>query len=122
MLRKYLKSEELLSPVRITSVVEFLVATGYVGRFAPRPWVKQQPSDAMNTATDLRLKEWGLYHADGNEHARDATRHAITLLRRAKGQRDGKLLKHLWPGLYGRGRAWDLAETAEVSSGTRRQA
>jgi hypothetical protein len=106
VLRKFLKSEELLSPVRITAVVEFFVANGHVGKFAPRPYAKQQPADAMRTATDERLKEWGFYRADGNEHARDATRHAITAFRNAKNQSTGKLRRHLWPQLYGPAGAW----------------
>jgi hypothetical protein len=110
VLRKFLKSAELLAPVRVNAVVEFIMATGYVGRFQPRPYVLQQPSDAKSTATDDRLKEWGLYRPDGQEHARDATRHAITLLRRAKGQVGKKLLTHLWPSLYERGAPYDVKE------------
>lgn len=94
ILRKQLRSRELLSPVRITSVIEYELER--VGR----PCFKQQPSEAKNTATDDRLKNWGLYRREGGEeHARDATRHAITFLRRAK---DRPNIRHrAWPSLYG---------------------
>lgn len=67
----------VLSPVRVGFGIDFSA------------WVRgkraflQQPSLAKSTATDERLRKWGLYRP-GSEHARDATRHAITFARRLK--------------------------------------
>ena len=100
ILRKYVKGRELLSPVRITAKVEYCFKRGLEGIDPPgrRIWL-QQPGMAMSTATDARLKDWGLYvSAGGEEHARDATRHAITFLRRA-GDRP-KLRHAAWPMTY----------------------
>lgn len=73
-----------LSPVRIANTVEWALSR----LFEPeRDMFRQMPSMAMTTATDVRLQRWGFYRADGLEHARDATRHAIVLLRRAKQKR-----------------------------------
>ena len=83
-----------LSPVRIKAVAEYIAATMFL---PARTVFDQMPSLAMTTATDERLKSWGLYHK-GEEHARDAERHAITFLRRAKTNR--KLRTAAWPKLY----------------------
>lgn len=93
VLRKMLRGEELLSPVRITAVLEFELSKS--GRVA----FKQQPSEAKGTATDDRLRAWSLYRREGGEeHARDATRHGITFLRRAK---ERPKLRHMaWPQRY----------------------
>lgn len=73
-----------LSPVRVHAVV------GYVIR--PRELHWQQPSLAMTTITDQRLKDMGLYPPlAGKPHARDATRHALTWARRRK--RDLEVMK-----------------------------
>lgn len=70
-----------LSPVRIASTVEWALSR----LFDPaRPMFRQMPSMVMGPANDDRLKRWGFYRADGQEHARDATRHAIVFLRRVK--------------------------------------
>lgn len=101
ILRKYVTGRELLSPVRITAKVEYVFKRGLEGIDPPgrRIWL-QQPGMAMNTATDARLKAWGLYiSAGGMVHARDATRHAITFLRRCG---DKPALRHAaWPMTYG---------------------
>lgn len=99
ILRKYVQGRELLAPVRITAAVEYVFWRGAEGIGQPgRPVFKQQPSLAMKTATDDRLRTWDLYLRDGNEHARDATRHAITFLRRAS---ERPQLRHrAWPGWY----------------------
>lgn len=101
-LRKFLKDKDLLSPVRITSKIEYAFRMGLQGIDPPgRNVFKQQPSMAMSTATDARLHDWGLYVREGGfGHARDATRHAITFLRRAG---DNPLLRNkAWPGVYGK--------------------
>lgn len=81
VLRKFSSARELLSPVRITARFE-----GRMDQAGdPRPIIKQQPSLAMTTITDDRLKKMGLYNATvGKEHGRDAVRHGLTWLKRAK--------------------------------------
>ena len=50
-----------------------------------RAIIKQQGSLAMTAITDERLKRMGLYTPlSGKEHARDAVRHNLTWLKRAK--------------------------------------
>lgn len=92
-LRQFRQDEDLLAPVRISAAFEYeLRGTGYGkkrGRSQGRRALKQQPSLAMTTMTDDRLKAAGLYPPTvGKEHARDAVRHAFTYLRR---QRDAFL-------------------------------
>ena len=100
ILRKYVSGRELLSPVRITAKVAYVFNRGLEGIEPPgRKIFRQQPSLAMSTATDARLKDWNLYVREGGEeHARDATRHAITFLRRASEK--PKLRRMAWPWLY----------------------
>lgn len=51
----------------------------------PRYFVTQTSSMAMNTVTDERQKEWGLW-IPGKEHARDAVKHAVTFLKAKREQ------------------------------------
>lgn len=93
ILRKQLRDRALLSPVRITEVLDFWCW------MEQRRTFKQQPSAAKGAVTDERLKAWGLYIREGGEeHARDATRHGIHFLRRAK--ESPKLRKMAWPYLF----------------------
>lgn len=99
-LRTFKMSRELLSPVRLTAKIEYVLYQGLEDcEPAGRRVFKQQPSQAKSTATDERLRQWGLYIREGGmEHARDADRHAITFLRRAK---DKPKIRHAaWPHLY----------------------
>lgn len=81
VLRKFLSSRELLAPVRVFSKFEHRMWMLPV----QRPIIWQPSSLAMSTITDQRLKKMGLYTAlVGKEHARDAVRHNLTWLRRAK--------------------------------------
>lgn len=99
-LRTFKQSRELLSPVRITAKLSYVMKHGLedVAPAGRRMWL-QEPSMAKSTATDDRLKDWGLYRrAGGEEHARDATRHAITFLRRCSDR--PKLRHNAWPRLY----------------------
>lgn len=93
-LRQLRMDSDLLSPVRVTAALgQRLWETG-------RDYHVQSPSDAKNVCTDDRLKEWGLYDAtDGMKHARDADRHAILFLRKAKSNK--RLRELAWPHLYG---------------------
>lgn len=81
VLRKFSSARELLSPVRICARFE-----GRMDQACDdRPIIKQQPSLAMAAITDARLKKMGLYNATvGLEHGRDAVRHNLTWLKRAK--------------------------------------
>ena len=95
LLRKRTADRELLSPVRLTAVLEWSVEDLGLQMSLHR----QQPSEAAAVATDDRLKDWGLYkRAGGMGHARDADRHSITFLRKAK-QR-GSVRGAAWPHLY----------------------
>jgi hypothetical protein len=99
-LRTFKMSRELLSPVRITAKVEYALFHGLQDCVPEgRRVFKQNPSLAKSTATDDRLKQWRLYIREGGmEHARDADRHAITFLRRAK---DKPKIRHAaWPHLF----------------------
>lgn len=94
ILRKMSKDEDLLAPVRLIAKIELLLWQEGIRSF------RQQPSEAKTTATDERLKSWGLY-VPGEEHARDASRHSITWLRKTKEK--AKLRVYSWPHLYGIG-------------------
>lgn len=89
------RSREFLSPVRITEKLDYALWKH------SREWFKQQPSEAKTTASDDRLKRWGMYQKEGGlVHARDSDRHAITFLRKAKEKLD--LRARAWPHLYGK--------------------
>lgn len=90
ILRQKRKDRDLLSPVRITAKVEWANWMWW-----GLPLVKQQPSLAKSSMNDARLKIWGAW-AIGEQHARDANRHNITLVRRF--QQNKKLLRNT---LYG---------------------
>lgn len=122
VLRQFNQDADLLSPVRMTARIEQVidmlnwergcgdymrhVGAQMLGEDEPAvpPWnawreirVRKQPVEiAMSTATDDRLKDWGLW-ATGAPHARDAMRHGITFLRRAK--TDERLRRWGWPEL-----------------------
>jgi hypothetical protein len=100
VLRQFSKDQDLLSPQRITAKLEqYLWTDG-------RDYFTQSPSEGKTTATDERLKTWGFYTSEGGMvHARDATRHALTFLRRASqpGLKGAGLRCAAWPHLYGMG-------------------
>lgn len=98
VLRQFDQKRDLLSPVRITAGVNQYLW------WRSRTYHIQSPGDAKTTATDARLKSWGLYDSHGGmQHARDADRHAITFLRKASmNNPKGKELRlthwgHLYP-------------------------
>jgi hypothetical protein len=72
-----------LSPVRLNAAFQWEFRNSGI------QIVTQQPSEAMRTVTDARLKGWGLYDETArfgkNEHARDATRHCTLGIRRWMG-------------------------------------
>lgn len=93
VLRQMRMDRELLSPVRITSAI------GYQLWKKGRDYHVQSPSDAKNICSDARLKTWGVYDPVGAlRHARDADRHALLFLRRAKKSREFRA--RAWPHLY----------------------
>ncbi|QHB37491.1 RuvC-like resolvase [Mycobacterium phage Onyinye] len=94
VLRTQRMDRDLLSPVRVTSAV------GYSLWRKGRDYHVQSPADAKRTCTDERLKEWKMYDPYGGlRHARDADRHAILFLRRAKAK--AAFRANAWPHLYG---------------------
>jgi hypothetical protein len=96
-LRKFSKDQDLLSPQRITAKIEqYLWLDG-------KNYFTQTASEGKSSATDERLKDWGFYTSEGGMvHARDATRHALTFLRRASqpGRKAAELRQAAWPWFY----------------------
>jgi hypothetical protein len=96
ILREFSMDRALLSPVRITSHLEWHCTTAYS---PPRPVFKQNSELMLSSVTDERLKRWGLYDRHSGDHAREATKHAIIFLRRA--MMDPSLRADAWPHIYG---------------------
>ena len=89
------KDRDLLSPVRVTAALGMML-----WRKQGRDYHVQSPSDAKRVCTDERLKEWRMYDPYGGlRHARDADRHAILFLRKAKAKKAFRA--RAWPHLYG---------------------
>jgi hypothetical protein len=104
-LRQMRKDRDLLSPVRITA------ALGYSIWRDGRDYHVQSPADAKRVCTDARLKEWRMYDPTGGlVHARDADRHAILFLRKAKQSKNFRALA--FPHLYGEGGAYESMSKA----------
>lgn len=69
-----------LSPVRLTAMMKWVAQR----EITPHKTIHMQmPALAKSTVTDERLKRWG-YWERGSTHARDATRHVITFIRRMR--------------------------------------
>lgn len=90
ILRTRVSDREVLSPARLRLAIQTEEILHGSGRIA----FLQQPSEAMRTATDDRLKRAGLYFA-GMVHATDAARHAALLLRRCRASEE--LRSMAWP-------------------------
>lgn len=109
VLREFQQSRDLLAPVRITAAVKWALWCGIttgdkspnkVDGFPDRPIRRvytQSPEQAKTTCSDERLKSWHL-HAASSAHARDAKRHALLFLRRAKEKHNLRTLA--WPDIY----------------------
>lgn len=84
--RQINKERWFLSPVRVTNQLTMLLW------LKNRQWMLQQPALAKTTVPDSQLKGAMLYNI-AQPHANDATRHALTFMRRiaAKGK-TGQLL------------------------------
>ena len=80
-LRTKVTSQNVLAPVRVESALRYAVNTGRAGESLMPPCI--MPGEAKGTATDDRLKAWGLW-IPGSDHKRDAVRQCIMLVRRAK--------------------------------------
>lgn len=107
VIRRFDQSWDFLSPVRIMSVLDHWCWRNRRSAF------RQMPAEAKTTATDDRLKRWGLYSKDGGmNHARDADRHAITFLRKAK--QKPSLRAEAWPHLYSPGKTYGARALAPV--------
>lgn len=91
IIRQSNMSRDFLSPVRVTAALQ---QTAWESRLASE--FKQQPSEAKTAITDDRLKTWKMYY-DGSaaRHARDADRHALLFLRKAR-QKKGRI-REAWP-------------------------
>lgn len=68
-------------PVVFGGALKYAVTSGQADRSV---LTFQGRTIAMTTATDDRLKKWKMYDV-GSDHKRDATRHAITAIRRITG-------------------------------------
>lgn len=71
---------ETISPIRFIAGVE-----QYVWDMC-RYMAKQGPSEKTGV-TDDRLEAWGLYLRDGQQHARDADRHALLFLKKLRAKK-----------------------------------
>lgn len=68
---------ELLAPVRLTArYLDRLETSGIA------IWTRTGANEAKRTVTDERLRIWNQYSTSSGEHARDAQRHAILVLRK----------------------------------------
>lgn len=84
---------EALSPIRLGAM---LVLLKKLNQLADATVTFQNRSQAKQTITDERLHRSG-YWVKGSDHIRDATRHAITALRRAADSEE--FAEKLWPSL-----------------------
>jgi hypothetical protein len=84
---------ETLSPVRLGAMLTLL---RHMGKLNDATLTFQGRSIAKQTMTDDRLKSRNLY-VPGSEHIRDAHRHALTALRRAREKKEFAV--SLWPHL-----------------------
>ena len=78
ILRERTQKRDLLSPVRLTAMVQAMVFSN--DDYEASIHTLQSASNAKSTVTDDRLKRWDLW-VPGQQHARDAIRHMILLLR-----------------------------------------
>lgn len=94
-----LSDPEVYSPVRIAAKLKLLHHMHMTG---DARFLMQSRTMAKKTATDERLKAWGYWVPSSHEHERDATRHAITALRRAKQKKviREKLWDAHWAGIW----------------------
>lgn len=83
--RRIAMEHSFLSPARIGAKFELLWEDRAVELLGDTTWMWVQPSE-MTSMDDMRLKRLGHY-TPGPDHRRDATRHALLHIRRAKSKR-----------------------------------
>jgi hypothetical protein len=97
-LRMLSQDPDLLYSVRIIAMFDYaLRGLGVCETF------RQTPSDAKKESTDDRLKRWGFYvRTGGMGHARDADRHALLMIRKARlpGLKGQVNRRRWWPHLF----------------------
>lgn len=77
ILRELSSDRELLAPVRLTArYLDRMETSGLA------IWTRTTASEAKRTVTDERLRIWNQYDKSSGEHARDAQRHGILVLRK----------------------------------------
>jgi hypothetical protein len=93
-----LKDPAVYSPVRIAAKLKLL---HHMGMMDDARFVLQSRTIAKSTATDERLRSWGFW-VTGSDHERDAVRHAITALRRARQKKSvrEKLWDPAWASIW----------------------
>jgi hypothetical protein len=80
VLRRFSGDRALLAPVRLNAMLELAL-------WQHRPRMRlfmQSPADAKSVCTDARMLRWGYGLGDRSPHERDALRHALLFLRRAR--------------------------------------
>lgn len=83
-----LSDPEVYSPVRIAAMLKFAFEQKSLKQCGDARLVMQSRTIAKSTATDERLKAWGLWTPSSADHERDAERHIVTALRRARQKRE----------------------------------
>lgn len=76
-----LRDPQVYSPLRIAAQLRLL---HHMGRFGDARLVFQSRTMAKKTFTDERLRFYGYYVPNSRNHEKDAVRHALTALRRAR--------------------------------------
>lgn len=94
--RYHSRDKQLLAPVLMIGAIEYASDCNHFGNTSI---TLQNRALAKTTATDDRLRSWGLY-TSGSDHARDATRQAITAIRRLK--TSAAFRREVWGGEYRR--------------------
>jgi hypothetical protein len=79
-----LKDSSVYSPVRIAAKLKLL---HYMHMMDDSSFLLQSRTMAKSYATDERLRLWGFWVPNSEDHERDAVRHALTILKRAKQKR-----------------------------------
>lgn len=78
------RDPKMYSPVRIGAQIRLL---HHMGKMGDSRLVFQSRTIAKETMTDERLRFYGFYVPRSRDHERDAIRHALTVLRRARAKR-----------------------------------
>jgi hypothetical protein len=83
-----LSDPEVYSPVRIGAMLKFCFEQKNMKLTGDARLIFQSRTMAKKTASDKRLRAWGLWVPSSRDHERDAERHAVTALRRARARRE----------------------------------